>query len=118
MADRADVYVRNGLTGSIQGDIHVTRKLPDGSSDLDITIANGNEEMIHLPGPEVSLVIDAPEGVDSKDCPFKVKSGVDLAVSCSRTDSNWAIKIVPNELPPDVPTTVNVNLGEDEPEPQ
>jgi hypothetical protein len=100
MADRADVYVRNGLTGSIQGDIHVTRKLPDGSSDFDTAIAYGNEEQI------------------SKDCPFKVKSDVDLAVSCSRTDSNWAIKIVPNELPPDVPTTVNVNLGEDEPEPQ
>ncbi len=114
MADKADVYVKNALAD----DVHVIRKLPDGSSDLDITIANGNEEMVHLPGLEVSLLINAPEGLDTKDCPFKVKSGVDLAVSCSRTDSNWAIKIVPNELPPDVPTTVNVNLGEDEPEPQ
>jgi hypothetical protein len=116
MANRADVYVRNGLPDNVN--INVIRKLPDGNNDLETTIANGNEEMVHLPGPEVSLVISAPEGTEIKDYPIKVKSDVDLAVSYSRTDSNWAIKIVPNELPPDVPTTVNVNLGEDEPEPQ
>lgn len=112
MADRADVYIKNVLTD----DIHVIRRLPDGSSDLDVTIATGNEEMVHLPGPEVSLLINAPEGLDTKDCPFKVKSGVDLAVSCSRTDSNWGMNIVPNELPPEVPLTVNITVGTDAPE--
>jgi hypothetical protein len=112
MADRADVYIKNVLVD----DINVIRKLPDGSSDLEITIATGNEEMVHLPGPEVSLAINAPEGVDTKDCPFIVKSGVDLAVSCSRTDSNWGMNIVPNELPPEVPLTVNITVGTDAPE--
>ncbi len=116
MANRADVYVKNKLTGSIQGNINVIRKLPDGSSDLDVTITYGNEEMVHLSTPDVSLLIYAPQGVDTRDCPVKVKSDVDLAVACSRTDSNWTMNIVPNELGPITPTTVNVDLGEDEPE--
>ncbi len=111
MANRADVYVENVLTDGI----NVIRKLPDGSSDLEFAIANGNEEQIHLAAPEVSLLINAPEGVDTKECPFKVKSDVDLAVSCSRTDSNWTVQIVSNDLPPDVPTTVNVRVGEEGP---
>lgn len=116
MANRADVYVRNKLTGVNQGDIIVTRKLPDGSSDINVTIAYEAEEMVHLPAPEVSLLINAPQGVDTRACPFKVKSDVDLSVACSRTDSRWAINIVANELDPITPTTVNVDLGENEPE--
>lgn len=108
MAEQADVYVKNNLTG----DITVVRKLPDGSSDLSITIANGNTEQIYLAGTDVSLVIHAPEGVDTKDHPLGVKSGLDLAVSHSRTDSRWTIQIVPNDLPPEVPTTVNVSAGD------
>jgi len=111
MANRADVYVKNVLTDNI----NVIRKLPDGTIDLNTSIANGDEEGVHLAGPEVSLIINAPEGKDIKDCHVKVKSDVDLAVSHSRTDSNWAIKIVPNDLPPDVPTTVNVDVGESGP---
>lgn len=109
MADRADVSVKNVLAD----EINVIRQLPDGSSDVNIVIAGGNEEQVHLPGPEVSLVIKAPIGMDIKGCPVKVKSDVDLDVSCSRTNASWSIKIVPNELPPDAPTTVNVNIGED-----
>ena len=109
MADRADVNVKNVLAD----DINVIRQLPDGSSDVNIVIAGGGEEQVQLPGPEVSLVIKAPVGMDIKECPVKVKSDVDLTVSHSRTDSSWLIKIVPNDLPLDVPTTVNVNIGED-----
>ena len=108
MADRADVIIRNELVG----DIKVVRKLPDGSSDLEVTITNGNEEQVHLASTEISLCIEAPEGVDTKECPFHVTSDVDLAVSCSRTESNWIVQIIPNDLPPDTPTTVNVTLGE------
>jgi hypothetical protein len=111
MADRADVYVKNVLPG----DINVIRKLPDGSSDLNTTIAYEGEEMIPLQGTEVSLIINAPEGVDTKDHPVNVKSDVDLDVSCSRTDSNWNVKIVPNDLPPDAPTSVNMTMGDDGP---
>jgi hypothetical protein len=111
MAEKADFIVKNLLTG----DINVIRKLANGSSDLEVTITNGNEEQINLDGLDVSLLIEAPGGVDTKDCPFNVKSDVDLSVSCSRTDSNWAVQIAPNDLPPDVPTTVNVNIGEIQP---
>jgi len=114
MAEQAEVYVRNLLPG----DINVIRKFPDGSSDLTKTIAEGNKERFPLPNPEVFLVIDAPQGVDTKDCFIKASSGIDLAVSCSRTDSNWKIQIDPNNLSPEVPTTVNVNVGENEPEPE
>ena len=44
MAEQADVYIKNNLEDSI----NVIRKLPDGSSDLNITIAAGNEEQIYL----------------------------------------------------------------------
>lgn len=115
MANRADVYVKHNLTSN-QGDINVTRKLSDGSNDVALTIAYGGEEMVHLPTPEESLLISAPQGVDTRVCDFKVKSDVDLAVACSRTDSTWAINIVPNELDPITPTTVNIDLCDDEPE--
>lgn len=111
MAEQADVYIKNNLEDSLS----VIRKLPDGSSDLNITIAAGNEEQIYLAGTDVSLIVGAPEGVDTKDHPFVVKSGLDLAVSHSRTDSNWTIKIIPNDLPPEVPTTVNITVGGTEP---
>jgi hypothetical protein len=116
MANRVDVYVRNGLTGSMQGDVNVIRQLPDGSSDLQATITYNNTEQIHLPSPDVSLVINAAEGVDIKDYPFHVVSDVDLEIQHSRTDSNWTVRIIPNELPPEVPSTTNVTLGEEEEE--
>jgi hypothetical protein len=112
MADRADVYVKNTLTDSI----NVIRKLPDGSSKPPVTIATGIEEKIYLPSPEVSLVIYAPTGVDTKDCLLKVQSDIDLASAYSRTDSTWTFRIEPNDLPPDAPITVNVTLGTDEPD--
>ncbi|MCP5104346.1 MAG: hypothetical protein GY950_13240 [bacterium] len=108
MADRADVNVKNVLAD----DINVIRKLPDGSSDINAVIANGNEEQIHLPGPEVSLQINAPVGMDTNTCPLKVISDVDLAVSHSRTSALWTMRIESNELPPETPTTVNVTVGE------
>lgn len=107
MADRADAYVKNGLTDNI----NVIRKLPDGSNDFEVTVKSAAEEMVPLLSPEVSLVINAPTGIDIKGYPVKIKSDVDLAVTCSRTHSNWAIKIIPNDLPPDSPTTLNVEVS-------
>ena len=111
MADRADVYVKNVFTDSI----NVIRRLPDGTGDLETVVASGNEEMVHLPETKVSLEINSPVEVDIKDHRIKVKSDVDLAVTHSRTDSNWTLSIVPNDLPADVPTTVNIEVGEVEP---
>lgn len=107
MANRADAYVKNVLTGNI----NVMRKLPDGTIDLEVSVAPGIEEMVPLPSPEISLVVNAPSGMDIKYCRMNVKSDVDLAVACSRTNSNWAMNIIPNDLPPDIPTTLNVEVG-------
>ena len=114
MANRADVNVKNCFTDNV--DLNVVRKLSDGSTDLNSTITDGNEEQIHLPSTDVSLVVTAPNGFEIKNCPVHVKSDVDLDISKSRTDSNWTFQIVPNTLPPDIPTTVNVEIGPDEPD--
>jgi hypothetical protein len=112
MADQAYVYVKNNLTGSIDA----TRMLPDGSTASTATISNANREKITLLGPDEWVVVTAPAGVDTRDCVISVKSDVDLDTLHSRTDSNWTIKIVPNELPPTTPTDVNITIGVNEPE--
>lgn len=108
MANKADAYVKNGFTA---GNINAIRKLPDGSNDLEVPVAPGIEEMVHLPSTEVSLVINAPTGMDTRYCRLNMNSDVDLAISSSRTNSNWTINIIPNDLPPDAPTTLNVEVG-------
>lgn len=112
MADRADVYVKNAF---LEGDIGVTRKLADGTIEYQTTITNGEEEMIHLAGPEVSLVIGAPQGKDINECHANVSSDVDLEVSHSRSSSTWTVEIAASDLPPEAPTTVNVTVGEGKP---
>lgn len=113
MSEKADFFVNNQL----KKDIQVFRKLADGSRDLDTLISNGNKERIPLPDTEVSLVINAPEGngTDAKACHLTIRSDVDLNVSYSRRHSNWTIKILPNDLRSEAPTTVNVNIGEEGP---
>lgn len=107
MADQADVYIKNMFAEGISA----IRKLPDGSCDLELTISSGDEQLIYLGGADTSLVINAPSGVDIINCLFTARTGIDLVVLCSRTDSNWKIKIIPNDLPPDSPTTVLITIG-------
>ena len=114
MANKADVNVRNILAENTN--INVIRKLQDGTSDLDVTIAYNNDDQIHLPTPDVSLLVTPHNGMDIKDCPVNVKSDVVLGILYSRTNSKWILKIVPNELPPTAPPTVNVEIGDKEPE--
>jgi len=113
MADRADVTVTNVFpeTGN---SINVARKVEE-TIDFETTIPVNGEEMINLPGPEASLIIHAPDGVDIKERKIHVHSDVDLAVTCSRTASTWTLAIIQNDLPPDVPTTINVSVGDLEP---
>ena len=105
MADQAVVYVKNLCTG----DINV---IPSVSGEPE-TITNGDKHQFYLAGTD-ELLINAPAGVDIKECYIKVRSDIDLAVPCFRTDSNWKIKIEPNTSPPEAPTTVNIDIGEDE----
>jgi len=112
MADQADVFIKNGM----RGDINVRRKLSTDRYDLDVTFGEGEQESIKLPDTDVSLVIQEPNGKDLKNCKFQVDSDVDLVILYSRSESYWEIKVQPNDLLQDMPTTVNVNIGEDEPE--
>ena len=110
MIEQADFYVNNSFQTAVQ----VSRKLPDGSTDLNVGVDPGNTEKVPIQGTDVSLVIEAPGGIDIKECFLRSRAEVDLAVLFSRTDSHWKINIVPNDLEPEAPTTVNVNVGEDE----
>ena len=107
MANRADVYIYNGEAGNLSA----CHKFPDGSSGMEVVIDYKNEVMIPLQGTDVTMVVNAPVGVDIKDCPIRLKADVDLAITYSRTNSNWAFQIIPNDLPTDSPTTVNIDIG-------
>jgi hypothetical protein len=113
MANQADVNVKNVFSDKT---INVKRKLQDGSIDLEVNIAQNSEEQVQLPSPDVSLIISAPDGMDLCDCLLKAKTDVDLETKHSRTDGNWTFNIIPNQLPPDTPTTMNVTVGHDEPD--
>ncbi|MCP5054865.1 MAG: hypothetical protein GY940_47305 [bacterium] len=124
MANRADVFFKNFVGDDMMEgqvgtkDIKVNRLLPDGQSDQEITVAYGNRstERIHLPGPEVSLVIRGPEGMNMTKCPFKVLSDVDLSITYSVSGCLWEVKLQDSSLPPTAPLTVNIELGDVEPE--
>lgn len=124
MANRADAYVKNVVRDYmmegevVTKDIKVSRLLPNGQSDQEIIVAHGNTntESVHLPGPEVSLVIHPPEGVIMTKCPFKVISDVDLAITYSVSECLWKVNIQENSLPPTAPLTVNIELGDVEPD--
>ena len=108
MAEQADVYVKN----SFDSDIVVTRIV--GSSSEDTTIGNEIEEKFPLLVSEELLIINVPDGKDTKDWSIIVRSSIiDLKVGQSST--RWTLRIISNELPPEVPTTVNVNVGQDPP---
>ncbi len=110
MIEQADFYVNNTFQTAVQ----VSRKLADGSTDLNVSVDPGEEEMVPVQGTDVSLVIEAPGGIDIKECFLRSRAEVDLGVLVSRTDSHWKINIVPNDLEPEAPTTVNVKIGVDE----
>ena len=107
MAEQADVFVKNNFETE---DISVKRILPNGS-DTNTTIGHGNEVKFALLVSEESLIITLPTGEAPEDWPLKVRSSIiDLAVLPS--SGKWNITIIPNSLPPEVPTTVNVGVGD------
>ncbi len=112
MASQAEVIVKNKLN---VGGLNVNRKIENGPIDYNTTIAIGANENIPLLSTDVQLVINTPEGRDTKECLLKLRSSVDMAVTFSRTNSNWTFQIIPNSLPPDIPLAVNISVGEDEP---
>jgi hypothetical protein len=117
MAEQAEFTVKNVKRDEDRGgDMKVSRKLPDGTIDLDTLIPKDESAQIPILDTETSLIITPPVGIaDINGCYVWVEPNTDVAVSYSRTNSNWAIKIVPNGLPPYSPTTVNVDVGEGRP---
>ena len=107
MADQADVYVKNNLTAPIGV---VRYCLPGGDSDLDISIGGGNEEMIYLVRSQTYMTIKPPSGKYTSDCTFSVSKEELLA--WSTMDDHWTVEIKPNNVSPDAPTTVNIDLGD------
>lgn len=107
MAEQADVFVKNNF---VTEDITVKRILPDEIVTT-TTIGYGGEVKFPLLVPEESLIIIQPEGKNPEEWALKVRSSIiDLAVSPS--SNQWRVRIIPNELPPEVPTTVNVTVGD------
>ena len=118
MIEQANVFIKNKFVNCGSNDIQVTLKRADGSTEFQTTIAAGQTaDPILLKNREVSLVIKAPDALeDLKKADIKVWSGVDLSVISSSADGEWkwTLKILSNDLPPEVPTTVNVTAGDGE----
>jgi len=108
MVEQADVYVKNVFPA---GDIRAIRKLSNGTIDIDVTIVPEDEEKIPLPEPGVLVIVSPPNGVVFEECWCDVKKGNDI-VTYSRNGTTWEIQImVPNSAVPEVPTTVNIEVG-------
>lgn len=107
MADQCDVYVKNNLSETIAATRYC---LPGENSDLDISIAVGEEEKIYIARTQSYLTITLPNGTNTANCPFSV-SNEDL-LSWTAADDHWTVEIKPNNVPPDTPTTVNIELGD------
>jgi hypothetical protein len=110
MADQANVYVRNNSTHAIGA---VRYCLPGGDFDLDISIASENEEMIYLVRSQTYLVIKLPNGKYTADHTLVVSN--EELLSWSTLDDQWTVEIKHNELGSNVPTDVNVYVGEEGP---
>lgn len=108
MADQANVYVKNSLSGSID----MCREQPDGSQDT-YTLAAGGQEMIFLASSQVKLFIDAPNEGDM-GIPIGFKSSGGVFWSCSTANRRWTIRPEATTTNPDTPTTVNVNIGDED----
>jgi hypothetical protein len=107
MADQAYVKVQNVST---RGSIDVSRESPPGGTpDYENTITNGESDTIFLHGPEVSLVINSPGGVNTQECSIIVEPEEQMA--CSQHDYRWVLNIIPVGVP-ETPANVNVTVGD------
>lgn len=117
MIEQANVFIKNKFVNCEDPkDIQVTLE-PAGGTQPIIIAAGQTGDPILLPNLETSLVIKAPDSIeDLKEVDIQVWSGVDLSVISSSTNGEWkwTLKILTNNLPPEVPTTVNVTVGDGE----
>ncbi|MCK4761656.1 MAG: hypothetical protein KAW12_05605 [Candidatus Aminicenantes bacterium] len=118
MIEQANVFIKNKFVECSPKDIQVTLKRADGSDESQTTIASGQTgNPILLKNLMVSLVIKAPDALEEiKRADIQVWSGADMSVVSSSAGEKWkwTLKLLPNDLPPEVPTTVNVTVGDGE----
>ena len=110
MADQANVYVKNNSTHPIEA---VRYCLPGGDSDLDVSIASDNEEMVYLVKSQTYMTIKLPNGEYTSNHTFRVSN--EELLSWSTMGDRWTVEIKSNELGADLPTDVNVYVGEEGP---
>ena len=113
MTEQTFVCVKNLLENK---GIEVFRRHGDGTEEPDpyISIAASNEDTVHLPESGVSLIIMPPHDVDTGTCRFEVTLNEHL-VEWTTNNNHWEIRMAVNNAPPEVPTTVNAEVGGDPP---
>jgi hypothetical protein len=109
MTDQANVYVKNNLTDGLQA---FRYSIPEGTSDLDVSIESGNEEMVYLVRTQTFLTIEAPSGVTPSNCQFVVSN--EELLSWETNSDHWKVEIKPNSFLPDTPTNVTIDVGPEE----
>ena len=108
MADQANVYVNNHLTGEIQAARYC---LPGNNKDLEETIPTKNQEMFLLSEGEAYLIVTPHNGVNAATCPFSLSN--EELLSWEIIDNTWKVEIIPNNnIPPEAPLDVNVEVGD------
>lgn len=112
MVNNAVVQLKNNFPGE---SIHVLRKPGEEVIDLDLMLTPQGTETIDLQSLDVLLEVHGPEGLDLKEYQFTIGSSVDLDISYSREHSRLTFKIAPNDVDPDIPTTVNISIGDARP---
>ncbi|MCP4149967.1 MAG: hypothetical protein GY757_19630 [bacterium] len=118
MANQTSVYVKAGRItdgdNKLFPEIKVLRKPTADCVDLNKTVGRGNGVESPLLSRDAFLEISVPGLEDTRDCPIKITSAVDLLVSYSRI--GWTVRIASNDSLREGPTEVTINVGDEEPE--
>ena len=117
MAEQANVLVRNKIQNQTEGqDVVTVIREYLGNDDFTTQLARNSEEAIVLQDTDVSLVIKAPSGIDSKLFRVNIDASVDVDMKYCREEGNWKFNLPSNSELPEVPTTVNIEIGDSEPD--
>jgi hypothetical protein len=115
MCNNAFFYVKNNLVKS-----NVTISVVpciSGTSGKTVTIGEGLIGEFFLPNSEPNTYLEVtPNGLDLTQCYLIVNPILKIPFEVQNTPaSKWRIRISPNNLPCDTPTTVNITISDDRP---
>ncbi len=119
MVEQAVVLVRNKFK-KLKRNVEVRYEISGRGTGTNTPILPGEKRKLLL-STDGALIIEAPgdkdKDADTRDCGIWVQSDVDLIINYSRSKSFWKMRVESSDLPPTVPADVNINIGENEPEP-